>query len=57
MSIIHPRKYYAIPRVQRPYLEVINNNISVADGGKIKPMCQVTLPVEIPGVGILQQNC
>ena len=56
MSIIHPRKYNAISRVQRPDLEVINNNINAVDGGKIKPMGQVTLPLEIPGVGILHQK-
>ena len=54
MSIIHPRKYYAIPRVQRPDLEV---NISVANWGKIKPIGLVALPLEIPAVGMLQQKC
>ena len=55
MSIIHRSKNYAIPRVQRPDLEVINNIISVAERCRIKLIGQVSLPLEIPGVGILQQ--
>ena len=56
MSIIHPKKYYAIPKAQRPDLEVGVNSISVADGGKIRPVGKVTLPLEIPDVGILNQE-
>ena len=54
MSIIHLRKNYAIPRVQRLDLEVINNNINVAERRRIKLIGQVSLPLEIPGIGILQ---
>ena len=55
-SILHPRKYYAIPNALRPPLQQLENRIRLADGGTISPFGCVTLPITIPEVGTVYQS-
>ena len=55
-SIIHPSKYYSIPESARVRLHQVSSCIRLADGGKIQPLGEVTLPLHITDVGTLYQK-
>ena len=55
-SIIHPKKYYSIPDSVRAGLKGVTNDIRLADGARIQPLGEVTLPLVIFEVGTLYQK-
>ena len=55
-TVIHPKKYYEIPSSLRPALQPAGEAVRMADGGRVYPMGQVTLPFKMGGSQVLTQT-
>ena len=53
-SVLHPRKYWQIPETKRPPLHSTTQRIRVANGNRVQPLGEVSLPLTLRNVGTIQ---
>jgi len=56
MTVLHPRKYFEIPAIDRPPLNYEGKQLRMADGGLVHPLGQITLPVQLSCGITVQQH-
>ena len=54
LSVLHPSNYWQIPETKRPPLHSMTHRITVANGNRVQPLREVSLPLTLRNVGTIQ---